>query len=65
MNRQIHPDHCYDVDGVMYMIVPTTGGPEWRILKDGRPHRIFTSLAAAKGWLEHVLEHPQSDRRRA
>jgi hypothetical protein len=32
-------------------------------LKDGRKHRDFTSLAAAKGFLEHVLEHPMSDRR--
>ena len=65
MNRQVNPDHCYEVEGVMYMIVPTTepNSPEWNVTKDGRVHRIFTSLAAAKGWLEHVLEHPASDRR--
>ena len=60
MNRQVNPDHCYDVEGVMYMLAPTTerDSPEWWVMKDGRHHRTFTSLAAAKGWLEHVLEHP-------
>ena len=36
--------------------------PEWHVLKNGQRHRTFTSLMAAKGWLEHVLQHPQSDR---
>ena len=58
MNRQVNPDHCYETDdGTMYMLVP-----EWHIMKDGREYRTFTSLAAAKGWLEHVLEHPESDK---
>jgi hypothetical protein len=63
MNRQINPDHCYETDdGVMYMLEPVYRSPEWRVLKDGRKHRTFTSLAAAKDWLEHVLEHPESDK---
>jgi hypothetical protein len=63
MNRQINPDHCYESDdGSMYMLEPVHGAPEWRVTKDSRPWRTFTSLAAAKGWLEHVLEHPESDR---
>ena len=63
MNRQINPDHCYQTDdGVLYMLVPAHGTPEWHVLKDGRPHRTFTSLMAAKGWLEHVLEAEQEAR---
>jgi hypothetical protein len=62
MNRQVNPDHCYETDGDTYVIEPVRGTPEWHVLKDGRPHRTFTSLAAAKGWLEHVLQHPESDR---
>lgn len=63
MNRQVNPDHCYESDdGVMYMIAPIPGSPEWWVMKDGRQHRTFSSLMAAKGWLEHVLEYPQSDR---
>ena len=61
MNRQVNPDRCYDVEGVVYMLEPARGTPEWHVLKDGRKHRTFTSLTAAKGWLEHVLEHPESD----
>jgi hypothetical protein len=58
MNKQINPDHCYKTeDGVTYMLAPARGTPEWHVLKDGRKHRSFTSLMAAKGWLEHVLEH--------
>ena len=58
MNRQINPDQCYETDdGVMYMLEPVYGTPEWHVLKDGRHHQRFTSLMAAKGWLEHVLEH--------
>lgn len=64
MNKQVNPDHCYETeDGVLYMLAPeagTLGG--WCALKNGRKHRVFTSLSAAKGWLEHVLEHPESDR---
>ena len=56
MNKQINPDHCYDTDEGMYMLVPVHGTPEWKVTKDGRDHRTFTSLMAAKGWLEHVLE---------
>ena len=70
MNRQVNPDHCYESDdGVMYMLQSafkvdgTRDSPIWWVLKDGRKHRDFTSLMAAKGWLEHVLEHPASDRR--
>ncbi len=70
MNRQVNPDHCYESDdGVMYMLQSafkvdgTRDSPEWHVMKDGRKHRTFTSLQAAKGWLEHVLEHPASDRR--
>jgi hypothetical protein len=65
MNRQINPNHCYEVEGAVYMLEPVRGTPEWRVMKDGRLRQTFTSLAAAKGWLEHVLEHPQSDRRTA
>ena len=62
MNKQINPDHCYETeDGVLYMLEPAHGTPEWHVLKDGRKHQTFTSLMAAKGWLEHVLEHPQAD----
>lgn len=62
MNRQVNPDHCYETeDGVLYMLAPAHGTPEWHVLKNGRKHRTFTSLMAAKGWLEHVLEHPQAD----
>ena len=57
MNKQINPDHCYDTDEGMYMLVPVPGTPEWKVTKDGRDHRTFTSLAAAKGWLEHVILH--------
>jgi hypothetical protein len=65
MNRQVNPDCCYEAeDGTMYMLEPVHGTPEWRVVKDGRGHRTFTSLAAAKGWLEHVLEHPESDQPR-
>jgi hypothetical protein len=64
MNRQVNPDHCYETDdGVMYMLVPAPGTPEWHVYKDAHKHRTFTSLMAAKGWLEHVLEHPESDKR--
>jgi hypothetical protein len=65
MNRQVNPNHCYEAeDGSMYMLVPANihGSPEWHVEKDGRRWRTFTSLTAAKGWLEHVLEHPESDR---
>ena len=66
MNRQVNPDHCYDTDDGMYMLAPTTerDSPEWHVLKDGKPYRLFSSLEAAKGWLEHVLEHPESDKGR-
>ena len=57
MNKQINPDHCYETeDGVSYMLEPVHGTPEWRVLKDGKRHQTFTSLMAAKGWLEHVLD---------
>jgi hypothetical protein len=63
MNRQITPHHCYTTDdGAAYRLVPAHGTPEWHVEKDGRKHRTFTSLAAAKGWLEHVLAHPESDK---
>ena len=68
MNRQVNPDHCYETDdGVMYMLQSafkvdgTRDSPEWHVMKDGRAHRTFTSLYAAKCWLEHVLEYPESD----
>ena len=61
MNKQMNPDHCYQVEDVTYMLEPVRGTPEWNVLKDGRKHRTFTSLMAAKGWLEHILEHPRSD----
>jgi hypothetical protein len=65
MNRQINPDHCYETeDGVMYMLEPVHGTPEWRVMKDGRERQTFTSLMAAQGWLEHVLRYPESDRPR-
>ena len=59
MNRQINPDHCYKTaDGVMYMLEPVAGEPSWHVTKNGeRYYRHFTSLAAATGWLEHVLEY--------
>jgi hypothetical protein len=64
MNRQVNPDHCYETeDGVLYMLAPAYGTPEWHVLKNGAKYRTFTSLMAAKGWLEHVLEHPESDKR--
>ena len=60
---KVNPDHCYETeDGVLYMLAPAHGTPEWHVLKNGRKHQTFTSLMAAKGWLEHVLQHPQSDR---
>jgi hypothetical protein len=65
VNKQITPDHCYQVDDVTYMVVPAPGTREWDVMKNGRRHRTFTSLTAAKGWLEHVLQHPASDRRPA
>ena len=43
------------------MLAPAHGTPEWHVLKDGSPHWSFTSLTAAKGWLEHVLAHPEAD----
>ena len=61
MNRQINPNHCYDTDEGIYMLVPVPGTPEWKVTKDGRDHRTFTSLMAAKGFLEHVLAHPEAD----
>ena len=60
MNRQINPDHCYDTEDGMYMLRPRARwtDAEWlRHHEDGRSYQTFTSLAAAKGWLEHVLEH--------
>ncbi len=59
MNRQINPNHCYKTaDGVMYMLEPVAGEPGWHVTKNGeRYYRHFTSLAAATGWLEHVLEY--------
>jgi hypothetical protein len=39
------------------MLEPVHGTPEWRVLKDRHNHQLFSSLMAAKGWLEHVLEH--------
>ena len=66
MNRQVNLDHCYTTDdGVVYRLEPVHGSPEWRVTKDGRFYHTFTSLMAAKGWLEHVLEYPQSHRRPA
>ena len=64
MNRQVNLDHCYKTeDGVMYQLVPVMlHSPEWHVLKDGRRHQTFTSLTAAKGWLEFILENPASDR---
>ena len=63
VNKQVNPDHCYETeDGVLYMLAPAHGTPEWHVLKNRRKHRTFTSLMAAKGWLEHVLQHSQSDR---
>ena len=62
MNRQVNPDHCYETDeGILYMLAPAHGTPEWHVLKDGRKYRTFTSLMAAKGWLEFILENPASD----
>ena len=58
MNKQINPDHCYEIDGDVYLLVPAHGTPEWYVRKNGVEHRTFTSLMAAKGWLEHILEHP-------
>ena len=63
MNRQINPDHCAEIDGVSYMLVPVAGTPEWRVLKDGQPWRLFSSLIAARGWFDHVIAHPESDRK--
>ena len=63
MNKQVNPDRCYEVEGVTYMLVPVPGTPEWHVYKDGRRHRTFTSLMAAKGFIEHVLDFPESDRR--
>lgn len=64
MNKQVNPDHCYETeDGVMYMLESAfkvdgvRDSPEWHVLKDGRKHQTFTSLMAAKGWLEHTLEN--------
>ena len=64
MNRQINPDHCAEIDGVMYMLQPVAGTPEWRVLKDGQPWRLFSSLMAARGWFDHVIAHPESDKPR-
>lgn len=64
MNRQVNPDHCYESDEGMYMLVPVHGTPEWRVLKDGQPYRLFSSLMAAKGWFDHVIAHPESDKPR-
>ncbi len=66
MNRQVTPNHCYDTDEGMYelksafQVDGTRDSPEWHVMKDGRKHRTFTSLTAAKGWLENVLA--QSDK---
>ena len=62
MNRQVNPDHCYPVDDDMYQLMPMPGTPQWAVLKNGRHRQTFTSLTAAKGWLEYVLDHPESDR---
>ncbi len=68
MNRQINPDHCYDTEQGAYelksafQVDGTRDSPEWHVLKDGCKHRTFTSLMAAQGWLEHVLEYPQADK---
>ena len=68
MNRQINPNHCYDTEEGMYelksafQVDGTRDSPEWKVTKDGRDHRTFTSLMAAKGWLEYVLEHGEQTR---
>ena len=64
MNRQINPDHCAEINGVMYMLEAVPGTPEWRVLRNGRQWRTFTSLMAAKGWFDHVIAHPGSDKPR-
>ena len=71
MNRQVNPDHdrmkTPEKRRDLYMLESdvqvdgTRDSPEWHVLKDGRKHRTFTSLMAAKGWLEHVIEYPESD----
>ena len=64
MNRQVNPDHCYtetDDCGILCMLAPAPGTPEWHVLKDGRKYRTFTSLMAAQGWLEFILENPASE----
>ena len=58
MNRQVNPDHCYEINDDLYMLEPVHGEPGWHVTKNGERHyRYFTSLAAAKGWLEHVILH--------
>ena len=55
MNKQINPDHCYETeDGVLYMLTPAHGTPEWLVRKKVKWPAFycrFTSLATAKGWL--------------
>jgi hypothetical protein len=63
MNRQVNPDHCYETEeGVLYMLTPVPGSPEWDVMKNGVKHRSFTSLRAAQGYLEHVLGVADIDR---
>ena len=66
MNRQVNPDHCYEVEGVMYMIVPTSEPEFARVERDqrrSRPSHLHLARSGQKARLEHVLEHPASDRR--
>jgi len=46
-----------------YELKPDHGTPCWWILKDGVKHQTFTSLAAARGWLEHVLQHGEDGKK--
>ena len=64
MNRQVNPDHCYETEeGVVYMLEPAHGHA--RVARpEGRAPSpdSFTSLSAAKGWLEHVFGVADVDR---
>ena len=58
MNRQVDPDHCYDTDEG-YVHARARARHARMARPEGRAQlRTFTSLVAAKGWLEYFLDHP-------
>jgi hypothetical protein len=47
-------EHYFGPRKPVHTLEPVRGTPLWWVLRDGVKHRDFTSLAAARGWLEHV-----------